>query len=431
MSREERLLYGLLCAILGAFLAAGFAVQGFAATLRGLWQLQIHPGRLLNDFTSIAGEGAALVNAALAAAIGLALVRVNRVRLSGPSVAAVFTILGFGLFGKTPTNILPIILGVFLSAKLVGKRFNEYILIALYGTALGPLVTMLAFELVAAPWAGIPVAAAGGVAAGMLLPPLAMTMLRLHQGYNLYNIGLTAGFLGLLVAALVAASAGALEMEFRWNESPSRVLVLLVPALSLLLLAAGLVMGRGAALKGFLGILKLSGRLPSDFMDTAGVAAGLCNMGAMGIAAWTYVMLVGGVPNGPVLGGILTVTGFAAFGKHPRNTWPVVAGVAGAALLFGRNLAEPGPLLAALFGTTLAPLAGEFGPVVGLAAGFLHLAMVERTGAWHLGMNLYNNGFAGGLTATFVVAVIEWYRSNTKGRPGRGAAPSARGRGSP
>ena len=179
MPREERLLYGLLCVILGAFLATGFAVQGFPATLRGLWQLQIHPGRLLNDFTSIAGEGAA---------IGLALVRVNRVRLSGPTMAAVFTILGFGLFGKTPTNILPIILGVFLSAKLVGRRFNEYILIALFGTALGPLVTMLAFELVAAPSAGIPVAAAGGVAAGMLLPPLAMTMLRLHQGYNLYNI---------------------------------------------------------------------------------------------------------------------------------------------------------------------------------------------------------------------------------------------------
>jgi hypothetical protein len=28
------------------------------------------------------------------------------------------------------------------------------------------------------------------------------------------------------------------------------------------------------------------------------------------------------------------------------------------------------------------------------------------------GMNLYNNGFAGGLTAAFIVAVIQWYRSN-------------------
>jgi hypothetical protein len=38
--------------------------------------------------------------------------------------------------------------------------------------------------------------------------------------------------------------------------------------------------------------------------------------------------------------------------------------------------------------------------------------MVERTAAWHGGMDLYNNGFAGGLTAAFFVAVIEWRRSN-------------------
>ena len=208
MKRDERLLYGLLWSILGALVVTGFAVQGFPGTVEGLWRIQVHPGRLLNDFTSVAGEGAALVNAALAAAIGLALVKVNRVRLSGPTVAAFFTILGFGLFGKTPTNILPIILGVWLSAKIVRKRFAEYILIALFGTALGPLVTMLAFELGAAPALAIPLAVAGGVLAGMLLPPLALVMLRLHQGYNLYNIGLTSGFLGLAVAAIVTASAG-------------------------------------------------------------------------------------------------------------------------------------------------------------------------------------------------------------------------------
>ena len=47
-----------------------------------------------------------------------------------------------------------------------------------------------------------------------------------------------------------------------------------------------------------------------------------------------------------------------------------------------------------------------------MLAGFVHLTMVERTGAWHNGMNLYNNGFAGGLTAALFVAVIEWYRAN-------------------
>jgi hypothetical protein len=38
--------------------------------------------------------------------------------------------------------------------------------------------------------------------------------------------------------------------------------------------------------------------------------------------------------------------------------------------------------------------------------------MVEQTASWHGGLDLYNNGFAGGLTAALIYAVIEWYRSN-------------------
>ena len=123
------------------------------------------------------------------------------------------------------------------------------------------------------------------------------------------------------------------------------------------------------------------------------------------------MLAVRGDFNGPVLGGILTVIGFAAFGKHPRNSWPVVAGIVIAALAFGRTLDAPAVILAALFGTTLAPVAGQFGIGAGLAAGVLHLVTVERSGAWHAGIDLYNNGFAGGLTATLVVGVIEWYKS--------------------
>lgn len=50
--------------------------------------------------------------------------------------------------------------------------------------------------------------------------------------------------------------------------------------------------------------------------------------------------------------------------------------------------------------------------------------MVERTGAWHLGINLYNNGFAGGLTATLIVSVIQWLRSNRQSKQSRfGGSP--------
>jgi hypothetical protein len=201
-----------------------------------------------------------------------------------------------------------------------------------------------------------------------------------------------------------------------WNSSPSLLLVNLIPALCILLVGAGFIAGRGAAILSFFRILQLPGRLPSDFMDMESASGALINMGVLGIGVWLYVYLVGGDFNGPVLGGILTVIGFAAFGKHIWNAAPVILGVTVAAIIYGRELSAPGVILAVLFGTTLAPLAGEFGIVMGVIAGFLHLSIVLRTGAWHMGIGLYNNGFAGGLTATILVSVIEWYRSNRQTR---------------
>lgn len=418
MTGQERILFYFLLGILIVFAAVGLFVQGVPYTLEIVWQLQTHPARLLNDYTTV-GEGAALVNAALVALIGLILIRVNGVRISGPTVAAVFTMFGFGLFGKTPMNIAPVILGVYISGRFMGKSFKEYILIALFGTALGPLVTMLGMELGLPLSLGLPIATLGGLVTGMLLPPIAMTMLRFHQGFSLYNIGMTAGFFAVFAAAIISAATGSVPAARAWNTEPSLLLVWMIPVLSIILVAAGVLLGRRRIFAQLVEILRMPGRLPSDFMDSASIGSGLLNMGIMGLLFWGYVMVVGGDLNGPILGGILTVIGFAAFGKHPRNVWPVVLGIVAAILLFGKDPASAGPLLAVLFGTTLAPLAGEFGPVIGVIAGFLHLVMVERTGAWHLGINLYNNGFAGGLTATFLVAVIEWYRNNRESPWGR------------
>ncbi|MFW5801887.1 MAG: DUF1576 domain-containing protein, partial [Spirochaeta sp.] len=134
---------------------------------------------------------------------GFLLLQQHPARLSGPTIAAVFTIIGFSLFGKTPLNAIPIMAGVYLASRIAGTSFQSYILMALFGTALGPLVTYLSFEI---GFSGIPAAligAAGGLTAGILLPSVAMAMLRMHEGFNLYNIGLTSGFIGLFAAALL------------------------------------------------------------------------------------------------------------------------------------------------------------------------------------------------------------------------------------
>jgi hypothetical protein len=408
-------LYRLLWAILLAIIGLGLAVQGPTEALAALVRLQLHPARLVHDFTEIAGTGTALVNAALVAGIGLTLLRLNRIRISGPAVSAVFTMLGFGLFGKMPVNALPIIAGVYVAAKISGKGFNQYILIALFGTALAPVVSTIAVEVAAGSPAAWPLAVAGGLACGILLPPAAVVMLRFHQGYNLYNIGLTSGFLALFVASVLIAGGAELGGVLVWNTRPDVTLRLLVPAVSAVLIIAGLVSGPRKAVIDLNAVLKLPGRLPSDFVEMVSPSGVLLNMGLLGLAGWAYATLVGAPLNGPVLGGIFTVVGFGAFGKHPRNCFPVTLGIVAATLLFGVDPAAPGAILALLFGTTLAPIAGDFGISVGVVAGFLHFVMVSRTGGWHAGMSLYNNGFAGGLTATLIAAFMEWYQRADRG----------------
>ncbi len=415
--RNERSLYIYVLTVLVLIFATGVFVGG-PGVLRRAVLLQIEPARLLRDFFAVVGIGATLVNAALVAAIGLAIIRFVDVRLSGPTIAAVFTLLGFGLFGKTVLNTVPIIIGVAIAARIAKKRFVEYVLIALFGTALGPVVTMVAVE-IAAPPVGILLSVVGGLGVGILLPPVAIAMLRFHQGYSLYNIGLASGFLGIFVAAFVSIAPnvdppGLLD----WTTEIPLGVTLALPVLGVSLVVFGLVTGGiRTSFRDFRRIMSTSGRLPSDYFDIAGPAGTLLNMGVMTLFSWVAVLVVGAPLNGPVIGSILTLCGFAAFGNHLKNSIPVMVGVLAAAVLFGIDPASPGPILAFVFVTTLSPVAGEFGPVAGVLAGAIHLTLVMQTGSWHRGLTLYNNGFAGGLTATLFVAVVEWYRSTRESSP--------------
>lgn len=67
----------------------------------GSIKLLISPANLVTDYFMLANVGAALVNASLMVLKSLFIIRTNRVPLSGPLLAAIFTVAGFSLFGKT------------------------------------------------------------------------------------------------------------------------------------------------------------------------------------------------------------------------------------------------------------------------------------------------------------------------------------------
>jgi hypothetical protein len=410
---EERRLYQIMTIIIVTMALFALVSGGPLSVLKGTFYLQAANARLISDFT-LHGPQIALFNAATVGALGLIIVFYASISLSGPTLACILTMMGFSFFGNTLLNCTPIIIGVWIASKIAGKTFGAYSIIALFGTALGPLVTYVMFDIGLSLFISIPLALFCGVLAGFLLPAIASPLLILHQGYNLYNMGFSCGFLGLFWANLLRTAGRMEELTIAWNSETSLSMLLFIPLLSLLLLIFARTDGRTtrANINELRAIQLLTGRLPFDFFDTGQFGGTLVNISLLGLVAWAYVLLIGAPLNGPVVGGILTIMAFGGFGKTLRNTFPIALGVLLATLLFSKSPAAPGPLLALLFGTTLAPIAGQFGIIAGIAAGMVHLVMVEATGAWHGGLDLYNNGFAGGLTATLFVATMQWYKTN-------------------
>ena len=402
-----------LCLILAAF---AFAVQPPMDVLRGIWRILISDAGLITDPAVTGGAGAALLNAALVLALSTALVYGMRLPVTGLTFACLFMMAGFSLLGKNLFNILPILLGGWLYAKYQAEPFSKYVYQALFSTCLAPLVSFWLVHL-PAPWRYLAMLASG-VAIGFFIPPIAGFTVKLHQGFDLYNVGFAAGFLGLGIASICKGLGVEFVTELRWGYDDHTTFLWLLRVIFLGLLLAGIYLGC-RRWRDYAPLLRHSGRSVADFILMDGAAPTLVNMAFTGSIGLVYLLALypfGVRLNGPLTCCVLSMTGFAAFGKHPKNILPVMAGAMLAkALLVAVPFTAPGPLLAVLFCTGLAPIAGQFGPLWGMAAGFLHMTIVQNTSILHGGMNLYNNGFAAGLVCVLLLPIIEALHKDSSG----------------
>lgn len=391
-----------------AILFTGLSMQSFEELIQGLGKIFTATGVLITDNFVIGGIGPSLVNGSGVALIGYILLVLNKVPFRGISIAVIFTMFGFAFLGKNMWSILPIILGVFFYSKLTGREFVNSIYPALFGTALSPFVTLGTFDF---GW-GVLGGTLIGIVIGIVIPATASHVLSFHEGYNLYNVGFTAGFIGLIFINILRGYGLNSSSEMIWGtEFDTYLLSFLIIILSSMLIL-GFILAKHR-LKDYLLILKHPGTLITDFTNIAGFGNTLINMGLVGFIAVLYIKLVGGNFNGPTLAGIFTMVGFAAFGKHPFNVTPIMAGVYIGTIFSIYDASIGGPLLSALFGTALAPIAGQFGPIVGILAGFIHLSVASNIGIVHGGLNLYNNGFSAGFVAALFIALRNGFKKDS------------------
>lgn len=398
------------------FIGFGLFVDPLGQVLEGFVAILKSPSNLITDYFEVGGVGATFVNAGLLMLINAVAINRFAPKITGPLVAALFTVMGFAFFGKNLYNSIPITIGTLLYSRYRNLPISTFLLTSLFATTLAPVVSIITFGQGLSYWLSVPLGVFVGIVIGFTIHPMGSSFLRFHQGYNLYNMGFTAGVLGMIIASIMRV----FDLATTYEPIDSTYSFIQVDVFffvfSVFLLAIGLYLN-GFSFKGYGQFKKDSGRLISDFVTDYGVGLTFINMGLLGVASLLYVWVVGGVLEGAVIGGVLTVVGFGTFGKHIFNVTPIVIGVFIMQTLMAVD--EPSStasLLSALFGTTLAPIAGHYGWKAGILVGLLHAGLVPNTGITHAGLNLYNNGFAGGFVAATVVPILDGIKERNEMR---------------
>jgi hypothetical protein len=171
--------------------------------LHGFVKLNVEPIHLISDFVAIGGFGATLLNVALVTLFELGIIFFSKEKLTGTKMAGMLTVAGFSFFGTSLFNTIPIFLGVLAYCRIEKIPFHNLFLQASMATAIGPLVNFLASGLGLQPIVAYPLAFLAGLLIGLVIIPLSKSFINFHQGYNLYNIGFTAGIIGLIAASLL------------------------------------------------------------------------------------------------------------------------------------------------------------------------------------------------------------------------------------
>ena len=390
------------------FIVFAFCLDSPSEIFHGLKSIILSSDILITDYMEVGGIGAALVNAALTSLLSLLLLIIIGIKPNGSTIMSLWLMTGFSFLGKNIFNIWPIILGVYLFSRYQKEPFLNYILVAILGTSLSPVVSQISFGSNQYTIGAIILGILLGIAVGFVLPPIASHSIKAHNGYNLYNIGFASGLLATLLMSIMRGLGMNLDSRLVWHSGSNKILSILLIICCVYLIIIGIIYGKNKK-SNLSNINKQTGRLISDFYILFGETTYI-NMGILGILATCFVILIGGDLNGATICGIFTIIGFGSFGKNVKNTIPLVIGATLAAIFNINEITSPSLLLSILFSTTLAPICGKFGWKYGVLAGIIHVNIVTNIGYLHGGLNLYNNGLAGGFVAMILIPLITTFK---------------------
>ena len=408
--------YWAILALFAILLIAAFILDSPQNIWQGLIRILTSRSLLVTDYAALGGMGAMLVSAVLVGLFSLITMIIGGVKPNGGTIMGIWLILGFAFFGKNLFNTIPIVFGVLLFAKLKKMPFKDVAVTSMMCASIAPIVSEVAyltmtqstFASLASPYlqiVGVGIGVLVGVFVGFIFTPLAVKMGNVHGGYLLYNAGFVGGLIATFTVSLLRSGGFIIAPETIWATEYTLPLGILMYIIAAFFIVLGIVTSGKDRWHNFREMQKQSGRLPTDYYTMYGNIS-YFNVGLLVILSTTASLLVGAPINGAVMGGIFCVGGFGVLGKNFKNVLPIMVGIGIGSYWNHNPMYYPSNILALLFGTGIAPLAGRFGIMWGLISGFVHLSLVSFIGHLNGGLNLYNNGFAGGFVVILMLPII-------------------------
>ncbi|MDR0491763.1 MAG: DUF1576 domain-containing protein [Oscillospiraceae bacterium] len=404
--------YVIMLAVNVGFLIFAFSIESPANLIEGFVRIIISRSILVTDYIAVGGLGATLLNSSIVGIAGIVMLILLKVKPNGATIMAMWLTTGFAFFGKNVYNMIPLTCGVWLFSKYSGEPFINYYLTAMLAATLSPTVSELSFMGIFSWPFEILMGILFGFVIGFIFPSVSEGTVRVHGGYNLYNMGFAGGLICTVLLSVLNAVGISVDTVQIISSGNNTILAACLYTIAAAFLCCGLFLGNTKEnIKEYLNIFKRSGRLISDFYFDHGNSV-FINMAVLCAFYTTVVLALGAELNGPTVAGILTIMGFGCFGKHLKNVIPISLGAVVSAFFNRLDPASPANVIAILFSTGLAPIAGQYGWIWGAVAGFLHVNITLYIGELSGGMNLYSNGFAAGFVAMLLLPVITAFKKD-------------------
>ncbi|MCL2035093.1 MAG: DUF1576 domain-containing protein [Oscillospiraceae bacterium] len=398
--------YAIMLYIFAGFILFAFAFETPQQIFSGFMRILVSRSVLFTDYIAVGGIGATLLNSAFVGTAAVLMLMLSRIKPNGAVIMGIWLSVGFAFFGKNLFNMIPLTIGVWMYAKYKKEPFANYELASLLVATLSPAVSEIAFLGVLSRPLGILCGILTGFFIGFIFPVISKNSIRATSGYNLYNMGFAGGLISTVIISLLKSIGIEIPTEEIFSSGNNQILAAFLYMISIAMILCGLFIGDiKENLRGYFEIFKTSGTLSSDYYAVYHNSIYI-NIGALCAFSTTLILVLGADLNGPAIAGVLTIAGFGSFGKHLKNVIPIFIGAVISAYVNRWDPSHPINVIAILFSTGLAPIAGDFGWIWGVIAGFLHLNIATHIGFLNSGLNLYNNGYAAGFVAMFLLPVI-------------------------